>query len=673
MKIMKNYFLRIACFLFLFAGCAKFDLSTRNQQLLLHKKSQTGLLTLASDPYCYACGIIDNMPPVDYDGDSIARPTILGMQHVNPYLVPNMQQAYANLGITNVPVTVTNLYVRFLPASVEQLAVLDSAMDSRGLDLFDAPMDYDILQEGEYYQDPVIPDSMVTYQYAVVPPGFQFPAGINYTILAQIHIPEDAYTAVETEAERLAAIQDSLNATGKVYAVKPNSEPPGGCPPGYKWNPATRTCEPESPPPPQPPPPAPDASIAVGYITVSDINLNTIPGVRNVRIVVKRWFKIERLSTDNIGHFQSSKHFKNKAKVVVKFTNGYCNIRGIRGIRIWNLVLPVEKTMGVYSSNKNNITANFDKYNTNMGAKGNLYWVAATTHNAIQEHRDYASQYGFSPAPMGLNIYLTNWGIMDGLSSTPLFGKRFISDIPNSFVTTFLTGTIFSIVTPVTGIIAGITRARLDMAIGYHQGNINKLTSDGIKETIYHEASHGSQYTQMGSGWYLSFVNAELSEIIQHPSGKYNPYGDGASIYSPIIALGEAWGYHMGQFLADKQYGMSSHCAGEQFACYPNNYISGLSSHLVALENFDPYLTDYPFKWIPKGLFYDLMDTRNDALAIPRYVNIDDQVSGYTIQQIFGAYQSDINTLQQYKSRLLQQNNNNQSSQVLSLFQQYGY
>lgn len=36
-------------------------------------------------------------PYTPIDNDSIERPTILGVQLTNPYLVPNMQQAYKNL------------------------------------------------------------------------------------------------------------------------------------------------------------------------------------------------------------------------------------------------------------------------------------------------------------------------------------------------------------------------------------------------------------------------------------------------------------------------------------------------------------------------------------------------------------------------------------------------
>lgn len=151
------------------------------------------------------------------------------MQLTNPYLIPNMQQAYTNLGYSSSKAVLNNLYVRFLPTT-EQLAALDSIMDAQGLELFDTPVDFEVIYEGDYYQDPSIPDSLPTWQYAVVPPTFIFPAGITHQTLASIHIPNDDYTAVETEAERQAAIQDSLNLQQMAYGqVRPNTPE---CPPG---------------------------------------------------------------------------------------------------------------------------------------------------------------------------------------------------------------------------------------------------------------------------------------------------------------------------------------------------------------------------------------------------------------------------------------------------------
>jgi hypothetical protein len=195
-----------------------------------------------------------------------------------------------------------------------------------------------------------------------------------------------------------------------------------------------------------------------------------------------------------------------------------------------------------------------------------------------------------------------------------------------------------------------------------------------IKTTVYHELTHSAHYVKLGNSWYSQFVGAEVNEVINTFFSSNKPYGDGSNTFdSPIIALGESWAYHIGEFFADREYGAASQPAGEQFTNYRNGDITGLNSHLIALENYDPHLTGYPFDWIPKGLFYDMMDTRNDINSVPRIVSINDQVTGYTNQQFFNAFSSNITDLTAYRQNLLQQNGNNQSPQVINLFQQYGY
>ena len=81
-----------------------------------------------------------------------------------------------------------------------------------------------------------------------------------------------------------------------------------------------------------------------------------------------------------------------------------------------------------------------------------------------------------------------------------------------------------------------------------------------------------------------------------------------------------------------------------------------------------PFRTYDPFHWIPQGLFYDLNDNRNET-GNP----VIDQVSGYTNQQMFNAFQSTIYTLQNYRIRLLQTTTNSTSGFVPNLFSQYGY
>lgn len=86
--------------------------------------------------------------------DTLLKPTVLGYHLINhPYSLANMQQAYSNLYGNATGVAVTNKYVRFKPSSPQQLSILESL----DIDLYDYPLDYEVLQEGDYYDAGVTP------------------------------------------------------------------------------------------------------------------------------------------------------------------------------------------------------------------------------------------------------------------------------------------------------------------------------------------------------------------------------------------------------------------------------------------------------------------------------------------------------------------------------------
>jgi hypothetical protein len=132
----------------------------------------------------------------------------------------------------------------------------------------------------------------------------------------------------------------------------------------------------------------------------------------------------------------------------------------------------------------------------------------------------------------------------------------------------------------------------------------------------------------------------------------------------PSFALGEAWGYHIGHFLAQQRYATTASCQKEQVggATYCGN-----NANINVLENFNPNLSSDLFKWIPKGLMEDLMDYTNEINPIT------DNVQGFSIQQIFAALQSDVTSVTAYRDRFIQQNPGNQSQQITDLFGQYHY
>lgn len=149
----------------------------------------------------------------------------------------------------------------------------------------------------------------------------------------------------------------------------------------------------------------------------------------------------------------------------------------------------------------------------------------------------------------------------------------------------------------------------------------------------------------------------------------YIPYGLKTRSNANIIVLGESWAYYMGRYLAEKQYRTITGCHTEQpGGSYWCNYNGTGRPHLDVLEAFDPNLQSDPFNWIPKGLFYDLKDPANET-TFP----VTDQVSSYTNQQMFNSFQTNINTLQDYRAKLLQTTTNSTSPFVPGLFSQYGY
>jgi hypothetical protein len=139
-----------------------------------------------------------------------------------------------------------------------------------------------------------------------------------------------------------------------------------------------------------------------------------------------------------------------------------------------------------------------------------------------------------------------------------------------------------------------------------------------------------------------------------------------------IIALGESWAEHIGQTFADIRYGTNSSAGYAHGIEYLNNFpVQLTSSHLNLLEDYSPFRLYDNTRWIPYGLYYDLIDNRNDFNFIR--VRIHDQVLGYTNLQMFDALDNDIYDPISYRLRLLSENNNNQSINLTTIFNEYGY
>ena len=127
-----------------------------------------------------------------------------------------------------------------------------------------------------------------------------------------------------------------------------------------------------------------------------------------------------------------------------------------------------------------------------------------------------------------------------------------------------------------------------------------------------------------------------------------------------MVALGEAWGYHIGYFLTIQEFGN-------------NNGV--LTAN--AFENFDPLKRTNNISslryadggnnntigwtgWIPSGIMQDLIDTNSDVIG----EGFNDNASGYSIKNIYNALDSDVESPQAFRNRLLLESDNRDANDV---------
>ena len=103
------------------------------------------------------------------------------------------------------------MYVRFLPQDSAQFKKL---MTDTTLTLFDFPLDYEIIQTGEYYHDPTVAGDY-TWLYTRVSKDYVFPKDIRYEILEELFIMENSpYYSEEIVDETSILKAKSIYKTG---------------------------------------------------------------------------------------------------------------------------------------------------------------------------------------------------------------------------------------------------------------------------------------------------------------------------------------------------------------------------------------------------------------------------------------------------------------------------
>ncbi len=620
--------------------------------------------------------------------DTIAHQVVLSEDTVsNPYLIPNMTQAFLNVygRVPGVKLPVTHLYVQFLPKKPEQAIAL---FENEAIEQIKAyPLNRKVIVQGEFYVPPgATPDNLPPF-YAVVKSNFIFPSDINYVILQTMFIPDDAPT-LENEAFKLVNMIKAPNvfiSNEAIIIAKVRENPAADYPKELGRIDGTGFATVENPP---------SAGLGgrgtkcKGRVQVQNI-LNThyreFNPIRHILVSVHNFWKTDKQETNDDGYFTGSKSFNKSADVDIIYTNDLG--REQRYVDwwqfFWSFGNPTEKSFGSHSSGD---LGNLDLkvYQSNaMGTGSCLHWCAAVTHNAVREHREMCLDEKVGLPPLGLHLVMrSNLSPQHGgtlmlhdmvVNGTAPSGTDLESLAYSWFIRTIVPA-------------LSVTKSYLgDIRLGYGQGDIAGvntaafLTTDRYCELVYHELSHASHYKKEGAGYWTQLGVAEYLNPMLYPNSDGVPYGSTNTQYSPIITVGEGWAYHMGRYLTDKKWGYNAvpfteqgvidkhpECDGSpEIRCYYNS--NNRSGSINFLETYDPDFIYDPNRWIPKGLMWDLMDEAAENTPV------HDNVYGYNNKKIFDALDNDVKTMQQFRNRLLQENGNSYSSAVYILFHDYHF
>ncbi|MFN4286775.1 MAG: hypothetical protein ACK4E8_12535 [Lacibacter sp.] len=356
--------------------------------------------------------------PSEYPDEA---PMVLGGPLPIPYSIPVMTEAYNVYYATQLTtVPVTDLYVRFSPQNEAQLALLEDSLD---LDLYDYPLDHEVISDGDYYPQPGKAAEDMPDFYTTVPVNFAFPAGVPYTILEELHFPHNDVI--------LEALAESIAAGGHYSGVPLNTAQQGqqqtygsdarpvlmtnldnnaqlinsnncGCDP----NPFDLQCIPPDPTcggggdpgwggggnpgPPSFPPGfvTPPQNRPSGHINVFDTQLGNIP-LHNVRVIAKRGFIRTMGYTNAAGHFITARAVAGSSKLILRYRNPDVSVRPLRThLRLRLSLLVVRQVMGRYNLPLNNIQFTVTR-NNNRTSKSFENWLAA---HAINSYSHFAQQ-----------------------------------------------------------------------------------------------------------------------------------------------------------------------------------------------------------------------------------------------------------------------------------------
>ena len=396
-----------------------------------------------------------------------------------------------------------------------------------------------------------------------------------------------------------------------------------------------------------------------GKISVLDTQTG-LEGVRRIKVMTApRWFTVVWKSTDTndegcwrIDHSYSVRRLRVKA-VFKDRVSGKLQVRGMELIagalwaheHVWLINGGREKVFNDLCLDLTNTTR--------QASKQKRSWVAATVNNAT--HEFYDDHTGFPQAGPELRILIGRWF---DRSSMPMFHVMDSQNFDEADIKEFLA---YSSGNPIViGLHAFWQLAKPDMFFSYKiDGGLNDF-SDDLKQTVYHELTHASQYALLGKDWWQELI---FYTIIH---GGYGTIGNNGSGRAEII---ESLAFSHEEVLNDRQYGLSHSNSGSSPSLFTGNRIA---ERLTFWSAANSSVTDDGSMFIPEGIPFDLFDTPGLTPASDEPGFVVDGISNITYLQQLSAYNPTITTYAGYRAALRATLTPSQLPAYDALFNSYG-
>lgn len=542
------------------------------------------------------------------------RPVVLGPRISIPHTISVINTAQANLYPGRPPLSATHQYLRFRPVDQDDVVELLDWSFNNDIVMFDYPVHYEVVQEGDYYIDAAVTDSTLLYQYCTIPVSMGKPA-VPSDVVEVLYLDDsnpfllyEAYrlTGHEDQIERLVGdgisedvVVEHYPTTSEMGCDRSEILPAPDCAPGCtaklmlfpfgisveggpdsycEWvcdcssvvvAPRENDCGCPIPS---------NINRPAGCVQV-EADFGQIDEVRLVRVQVWEgnwpWQQSDVTFTDRDGCWRVNRDYDDH-KVKIRFEND--NLK-VRDTDYWFALRVVRGfTVNVNQLPHNNTHILYDRVIDRME------WAASHTANSDLEYRDRAAADGI-PLPRTRINYTLNSGT--GEAAAPMLQ----GNPTNSFLGIWATLSL-----PSLNFLSSHIQPDIVNQYGPVEGSRNFISVN------MHELGHASHHAIVGEGYWVPYRNHIIANL---GYGTFPNFSAGSS--PGHVALGEAVGDYTQQ-----RYGFFG--GGDEGADFEENFI-------------------------PSGLLFDLEDPNPDVVVDPNDATqiVTENVRGFTPAMMFDA------------------------------------